>query len=334
MKYTIQVNNISKNFRHRGNTNVLTGLFKPKWQYNQAVNNVSFTIGEAEAVAFLGPNGAGKTTTTKMLTGLVKPSSGEIIVLGHEPFLKKPDFLKNIGLVMGNKAGLNWDLTATQSFELLQKIYEIPSIKYKKRLDDMARMLQVEHVLNRQVRKLSLGERMKLELIGSLLHDPTVVFLDEPTIGLDIASKNSVRSFLRTLHKNGKTILLTSHDMDDISNVCERVIVIAQGTLLFDGSMASLNKQYSDKRYIKLDFSSHIPSLETIKQYGDIISSKKNSFVIATSIDSTMHAITNIGAQHTIKDITVEAVPLEVVINDLYKKIEPLAVVKTDRAKR
>lgn len=320
MKYTIRTTNVSKSFRYRGNTNIFTGIFKPKWRYKQAVNGISFSLGGAEAVAFLGPNGAGKTTTTKMLTGLIKPSSGEITVLGHEPFLKKREFLKNIGLVMGNKAGLNWDLTATQSFELLQKIYEIPPNEYHKRLEDMVKMLQVEHVLDRQVRKLSLGERMKLELIGSLLHDPSVLFLDEPTIGLDIASKNSVRSFLRTLHNNGKTILLTSHDMDDVSEVCGRVIVINNGAIMFDGSMSSLNKQYSDKRYVKLELEGVMPSDKILEQYGGLISKKEGNVTLSVGKDDVMNVVAKINKTSIVRDITIEAVPLEVIVSDLYKK--------------
>lgn len=319
MKHIIQISGLSKKFKLRGNTNVVTGLFAPRWNYKDAVSNISFNIEPGEAVAFLGPNGAGKTTTTKMLTGLMKSTAGSVKVLGYDPFQRNHEFLRKIGLVMGNKAGLNWDLTANQSFELLQKIYETQQDAHGRRVQELSVMLGVSHTLNTQVRKLSLGERMKLELIGSLLHDPEVLFLDEPTIGLDIESKNNVREFLRKIHKEGKTILLTSHDMDDVSAVCDRVIVINKGKLMFDGSMASLNKQYSDMKFIKLEFTSDMPDKEALEQYGSFISAKKSRVTIAVNQDEVMSTIAKIAKELSIRDITIEAVPLEVIVNDLYK---------------
>lgn len=320
MKHIIETQNLSKQFRSRGNTNVLTGLLSPDWQYKSAVHDINFVIEPGESVAFLGPNGAGKTTTTKMLTGLVKASSGSANVLGCDPFERKPEFLKKIGLVMGNKAGLNWDLTALQSFELLQKIYEVPKIEHKKRIDELAEILKVNHVLSKQVRKLSLGERMKLELIGSLLHDPEILFLDEPTIGLDIESKKSVRKFLRRLHKQGKTVLLTSHDMDDVDEVCDRVIVINKGIIMFDGSMESLNKQYSAEKFVKLEFEGAKPKTDEITKFGKFVSEKQGYLTISMPKNEVMPTIAKINEKYSIKDITIEAVPLEVIVNDLFHK--------------
>lgn len=314
----ISAKNLSKKFRSRGNHKLITGLFKPEWKYKVAVDAVDFKIKAGESVAFLGPNGAGKTTTTKMLTGLVYPTEGELKVLGYKPFDRNHSFLKRIGLVMGNKAGLNWDLSAQQSFELLQKIYEIPQATFEKRVTELCHMLHVDHVLHTQVRRLSLGERMKLELIGAILHDPDILFLDEPTIGLDIASKKNVREFLRKLHKNGKTLLLTSHDMDDISEVCERVIVINHGKIMYDDSMRSLNRQYAHIRYAKMEFNKTVPSKEFLQKYGEVVSLGNSVGVIGTHKSKIMVAVTEIGKKYPLQDITIEQVPLEVIMSDLY----------------
>lgn len=320
MKYIIKTSDLSKQFRIRGNTNVITGLVRPNWQYKEAVLGVNLVVSPGESVAFLGPNGAGKTTTTKMLTGLIKPTSGSIQILGHEPFSRSPKFLHRIGLVMGNKAGLNWDLTANQSFELLQKIYEIPPQTSKKRLKELSELLSVDHVLDKQVRKLSLGERMKLELIGSLLHDPDILFLDEPTIGLDIGSKKKVRNFLRQMHKAGKTIVLTSHDMDDVSEVCDRVVVINKGRIMFDGSMTGLNNQYSSQKFIRLLFDGKLPSEADISGYGRFVSKNKNHITLAVDQQQVMAKIAEIGKNYTVRDITIESVPLELIVSDLYER--------------
>lgn len=320
MKYIIETNNLSKQYRIRGNTNVLTGIMKPNWQHKDAVLGVNLAIASGESVAFLGPNGAGKTTTTKMLTGLIKPTNGSIQILGHEPFSRSSQFLRRIGLVMGNKAGLNWDLTANQSFELLQQIYEIPPQTNKRRVKELSELLSVGHVLDKQVRKLSLGERMKLELIGSLLHNPDILFLDEPTIGLDISSKKKVRDFLRQMHKAGKTIVLTSHDMDDVSEVCDRVVVINKGRIMFDGSMAGLNSQYSDQKFIRLMFDGNLPSESEISSYGRFVSKNKNHITLAVDQQQVMAKISEIGKKYTVRDITIESVPLELIVSDLYER--------------
>jgi ABC-2 type transport system ATP-binding protein len=319
-EFIIKASKLGKQFRLRGNHSLVTGVFRPDWQYKDAVKSVSFNVTRGESVAFLGPNGAGKTTTTKMLTGLINPSHGTLKVLGATPFNRDYDFLKRIGLVMGNKAGLNWDLTALQSFQLLQKIYEIPMADFNQRVQELTAMLHVEEMLNTQVRKLSLGERMKLELIGAILHDPEILFLDEPTIGLDIASKKNVRDFMRHLHANGKTLLLTSHDMDDIADVCDRVIVINHGQIMYDDSMATLNKQYGKTRYARLEFSDEVPPADFIKKFGKVVG--MNDQVVELSADKSkiMNAASQISENYPISDITIEQVPLEVIISDLYKK--------------
>ncbi len=321
MSDIIRAQSLQKTFKIKGNKKFINSIFKPQWQYKHAVDSVSFCVSTGEAVAFLGPNGAGKTTTTKMLTGLVYPTAGELSVLGFRPFDRKYEFLKKIGLVMGNKAGLNWDLSARQSFELLRKIYNIKVSVYEERVKKLTKLLHVEHVLEAQVRRLSLGERMKLELIGALLHDPDILFLDEPTIGLDIASKHNVRKFLREIHEEGKTLLLTSHDMDDISEVCQRVIVINHGVLMYDDSMRALNNQYTNKRFVRLEFGGETPSRQKLEVFGDLVSSKDGVVVLGLKKDRVVPAITKLTDIFNVQDITIEQVPLEVVMSGLYQRV-------------
>ncbi|MCW1908373.1 MAG: ATP-binding cassette domain-containing protein [Candidatus Saccharibacteria bacterium] len=316
----ISVEKLSKEFRLRGNRHILSGIFRPEWQTATAVSEVDIAIASGEAVAFLGPNGAGKTTTTKMLTGLIKPTSGQLHVLGYSPFERNYAFLKKIGLVMGNKAGLNWDLSARQSFELLQKLYEIPISAYHGRVKELTELLQVSHVLDSQVRKLSLGERMKLELIGAILHDPEILFLDEPTIGLDISSKRNVRKFLSYLHEQGKTLLLTSHDMDDIVEVCDRALVINHGRIIFDDSMDKLSHQYSNIRYARLEFVDASPNRSFAEKYGEVLEAKGNKLVIGADKKQIMKVIATISDKYPIQDVAIERVPLELIIEDLYTK--------------
>lgn len=319
MKNIIKVSKLSKQFRSRGNKSFIGGIFRPNWQYNEVVKGITFAIDSGESVAFLGPNGAGKTTTTKMLTGLIKPSTGHVEVLGYEPFARNPHFLKQIGLVMGNKSGLNWDLSASQSFELLQKIYEIPMAKYTEQRDNLVGLLGVGHIMDTQIRRVSLGERMKLELIGSLLHDPKVLFLDEPTIGLDIESKHKIRTFLREIHGMGKTLLLTSHDMDDIAEVCDRVITINHGEILYDGGLADLTVRYSGEKFVKLKFKD-VPNINILTKFGRVIKQKETRVTIAIVGDDVMKYIAQIDKLMPIHDISIEAVPLEIIVNDLFHK--------------
>lgn len=320
MKNIIEIRNLSKQYRIRTNRNLLSGIFKPNWEHKNAVSSISFGIKPGESVAFLGPNGAGKTTTTKMLTGLIRPSSGVATVLGYEPFGRNHNFLKQIGLVMGNKSGLNWDLTASQSFELLQQIYDIPVNTHKQRVAELTELLTVDKAMHKQVRKLSLGERMKLELVAAILHDPKVLFLDEPTIGLDIESKQKIRKFLRQVHAQGKTILLTSHDMDDVDEVCDRVIIINNGVVMHDGSMVSLNQQYSSEKFVLLEFGGSPPSTDDISKIGKIVSRNNATITIAVPKNKLMERISLIGKNYDIRDITIESVPLEVIVSDLFNK--------------
>jgi ABC-2 type transport system ATP-binding protein len=316
----ITVKHLSKSFRSRGNKNIFTGLWRPEWNEVMAVDNANFTIDRGELVAFLGPNGAGKTTTTKMLTGIMYPSGGTIRVLDHEPQRREPAFLKRIGLVMGNKTGLNWDLTAQQSYYLLKEIYEIPDEVFSEQLQTLTSLLGIESVLDRQVRQLSLGERMKAELAAALLHDPEILFLDEPTIGLDIDAKFAVREFLVELHKRkGVTIILTSHDMDDIEHVCRRVLVINKGQLIFDDSLQKLNNRYTRWRYIRLWFEGDIDTAK-LEVHGAILHRDGYSYLLKVDKSELVKAVADFGAMPQLADINIESVPLEKIVSDLFKE--------------
>lgn len=304
----VEVQNLYKTFKVNTSTKFLAKTFKPKFKEVHAVNDISFNINQGESVAFLGPNGAGKTTTTKMLTGLIYPSKGSIKVLGYKPQDRTSEFLKSIGLVMGNKSGLSWDLTSRQTFRLYKDIYEISDIDFERRLKYLSDILNVVDFLDIPVRKLSLGERMKLEMISAILHDPKILFLDEPTIGLDVVSKQNIRKFLKEIQTTENiTILMTSHDMDDIEKVCDRVMVINHGKLIYDDSMDRLKKKYSQEKYVKIFFNGPTPTLENIN-----IIEKGDSYILIKSLPNLIPSIINsFGTQQLIDDIDIYSEPLE-----------------------
>ncbi|MEI7604368.1 MAG: ATP-binding cassette domain-containing protein [bacterium] len=315
----IEINNLNKQFKITIRKNWIKSIFKSEYKIKKAVDNVSFTVKKGESVAFLGPNGAGKTTTTKMMTGLIYPTSGEISVLGFKPQDRNKEFLMKIGLVMGNKTGLNWDLTARQTFSIYQKIYKIPIEKYKSRLDKLSKLLNVDEHLDTPVRKLSLGERMKLELIGAILHDPEILFLDEPTIGLDIISKQNIRKFLREIQKDhGITLILTSHDMDDIELVCDRVLVINNGQLVFDNTIDYLKSNYNKDKYVKFYFDS-IQDLD-LNSYGEIYEQKDASITYKVAPTSLPQLISSFTSKNNVIDIDINSTPLEEMIKEIYEK--------------
>jgi len=261
MTYTILANNLSKIYsvqkKRPGLSGSLQDLFSPIHEQKQAVKNVSFVIDEGELVGFIGPNGAGKTTTLKMLSGLLYPSAGSVRVLGFDPWKRQYDFLRQISLVMGQKNQLWWDLPAIESFNLARDIYDIPSSVYKKMLNQLVEMLDIGDVLNVQVRKLSLGQRMKAELVAALIHSPKILFLDEPTIGLDVLMQQSMRSFLKEYNQNSTgSIVLTSHYMDDVKELCKRVIIIDQGGIIYDGLLSDVIVKFSQHKIIEVITSS------------------------------------------------------------------------------
>jgi ABC-2 type transport system ATP-binding protein len=244
----IRVDGVARSFRsvkkEEGWKGTLKLLFNPEHVTHEALKGISFEIQSGEFTGLIGANGAGKTTLLKILSGLIPPTSGEAKVLGFTPFERSLEFRKQISIVMGQKAQLWWDLPAIEAFDLLRALYQIPRELYKKRVEELTTLLGVDKHLNTQIRRLSLGERMKMEVIGAILHLPRVIFLDEPTIGLDVLAAKRLREFLRTHNqKEGATIILTSHNMDDISELCKRILLIKEGTLIFDGNPLTLTRQ-------------------------------------------------------------------------------------------
>lgn len=255
MTHTIIADSLRKVYNVQKKRTGLTGsikdLFNPINEEKIAVKDVSFVIDEGELVGFIGPNGAGKTTTLKMLSGLLYPTSGNVRVLGHDPWKRDYDFLTQISLVMGQKNQLWWDLPVVESFNLVKDIYGLSDTNYKKTLNNLVEMLQISDVLNVQVRKLSLGQRMKAELVAALIHSPKILFLDEPTIGLDVVMQQSMRSFLKEYNKVGDgSIILTSHYMDDVKELCKRIIIIDQGSILYDGLLSEVIAKFSKHKMI------------------------------------------------------------------------------------
>ncbi|MBI2103486.1 ATP-binding cassette domain-containing protein [Candidatus Woesebacteria bacterium] len=299
--------------------NFIKNLFIPKYREVLAVDNISLTIKEGETIAFLGPNGAGKTTTLKMLTGLIYPTSGEVSVLGFTPTDRKREFLRDIALVMGNKNSLSWDLTARQNLSLFISMYRTSEKISWKMIEEMAGMLEVSDLFDTQIRKMSLGQRLKFELIAAIFHKPAILFLDEPTIGLDIISKRKIRQFLRHINETEKTtVILTSHEMADIEKVCDRVVVINRGRIVFDNSMAALANKYKDKKYFDVILKKQVDR-EKVEKFGKIVSSHNLSYTLEVSREKQGETISKIISELPVEDIDIKPVPLDEIIEDLFK---------------
>ena len=323
----IEVDKLSRTFRtykkQPGFWGGVKGLFKREFEELAAAKDVSFSIKEGEFVGFLGPNGAGKTTTLKMLAGLIYPTSGSATVAGFNPTKRENAYRRIFALVLGQKNQLWWDLPAIESFLLLRHIYRIPAEQWQETLDELVDLLAVRGKLNVMVRELSLGERMKMELIASLLHRPKVLFLDEPTIGLDVVSQRAVRNFLRAYNKRHKvTILLTSHYMADIQELCERVIVIHKGQKIYDGDLDRLETGSAGTRQKIVTFLPENDSFTTEwkSAYGITTREDLGKIVVRAPSTQVVQVSQEILTQGPVADITIEDVPLEDVIADLFEK--------------
>ena len=297
----------------------LKALFARKYESVQAVNDISFEIEPGELVGFIGPNGAGKTTTLKVLSGLLYPTAGEISVLGFTPWDRKPEFQKQFSLVMGQKNQLWWDLPAMETFLLNKAIYEIPDAQYKHTLNKLVTLLDVKDVMNIQVRKLSLGQRMKCELIAALLHNPKVLFLDEPTIGLDVVMQKQMPHFFRHYNTTfGATIFLTSHYMDDVKELCKRVIIIDHGKKLFDGKLQDIIDKYAKNKILSVVFAKETDQkkLETI---GKVKSFEFPSATILVPRKEASRLAAKLLEDFSIADLNIEEPPIEAIIRDVFQ---------------
>ncbi|MCS6860237.1 MAG: ABC transporter ATP-binding protein [Abditibacteriales bacterium] len=294
------------------------GLVRRHYLTKEAVADISFEIQPGEFVGFLGPNGAGKTTTLKILSGVLHPTSGEVRVLGHIPWKREPAFQRQMSLVMGQKNQLWWDLPAYESFVLNREIYEVPPKQFHAKLEELVELFGVRDLLHVQVRKLSLGERMKCELIASLLHSPLVLFLDEPTIGLDVVSQKRIREFLKEYNRRTHiTILLTSHYMEDVKELCERVIIINFGRIVYDGALAHLVERYADQKRLTITFAEAI-NHQDFSRFGKELARSEFSVTIETPRAAATHVASEILRTYNVADIAIEEVEAEEVIREIF----------------
>ena len=322
----IEVSGLTKTFRtykkQPGFVGAIKGLWRRQYERTTAVKDVNFTVDPGELVGFLGPNGAGKTTTLKMLAGLLYPSGGDARVLGYVPWERDDGYRRQFALLLGQKNQLWWDLPASESLELNARIYGIGKPVWERTVVEMSELLRVRDKLNVSVRELSLGERTKMELIASLLHQPKVLFLDEPTIGLDVVSQKTVREFLRDHNATQKTtILLTSHYMTDIQELCERVIIIDHGTIFFDGRLSEVVDRFADSKLITIqcDEASNY-SARDLTKYGEVMEQAPGSIRLKVKRDRVISVCKAVLDELPVTDIDIQEVPIEEVIRRIFAR--------------
>ena len=319
----VEVQALGKQFRvprrEAGLRAAFGALFRRQYTTVDAVRELSFSLSAGERVGFLGPNGAGKTTTLKMLSGLLYPSAGELKVAGYVPSQRRPEFLRAISLVMGQKRQLSWDLPAVDTFEFNRVVFDIDARDYRRRLDELVTLLAVGEVMRRPVRQLSLGERMKCELVAALLHAPRILFLDEPTIGMDVAMQLAIREFVRRYNvEHGATVILTSHYMEDVAALCPRILVIDGGRLRFDGSIEALTRRIRPLRRASVRADS-LPSAEALAQLGHVIESAGGRLVLDVEPARVPAVVQALLALPGAQDLAVQDAPLEEVMRELFK---------------
>ena len=323
----IKVCNITKTFkvakRNSGLLAALKAFFKREYQYVEAVKDISFEIKKGEIVGYIGPNGAGKSTTIKMLSGILVPTSGSIFVDGFNPIKNRREYVSKIGVVFGQKSQLAWDIPAEDTFDLLRDIYKLDNKEYQETKNYLVKLLNIEEIIKKPVRTLSLGERMRCEIASSLLHKPQILFLDEPTIGLDAISKKIVRNFIKKINKENKvTVILTTHDMSDIEALAKRIILIGNGRLLYDGEIKKLKNKYGSYKNIKLFTKDKI---ENVRLKGIIKRNKKEdsyNFVIDSNVISVSEFLNNLTKKYNIDDIEIDNESIDDVILKLYEDYE------------
>ncbi|MDF2541457.1 MAG: hypothetical protein K0S47_1175 [Herbinix sp.] len=320
----IRVEHISKTFqvarRNAGLSEAFKALFHKQYECIKALDDISFTIDEGEMVGYIGPNGAGKSSTIKVLSGILTPTSGSCTINGRVPWKDRIEHVQEIGVVFGQRTQLWWDVPVIDSFELIRDIYRIPEITYRNNFEELITLLNLEQIVRTPVRQLSLGQRMRCEIAASLLHDPKILFLDEPTIGLDAVSKIAVRDFILERNKKHRTtVILTTHDMQDIETLTKRIILIGRGKILMDGHLEEMKKEFSDTKRLTIDYSGNrLTPWEGMK----LISDEKQHAVLDVELFhlSVSEAINQISRQVEIKDITVDGPSIDEVVARLYQK--------------
>lgn len=320
----IEVNDLTKHYRvyqkREGIGGSIRGLFHREFREVKAVQGINLTVEQGEFVAFLGPNGAGKTTTLKLLSGVIQPTGGTATVMGYVPWKRENGYRRRFALVMGQKNQLWWDLPARESYRLHQHIYGVETKEFESRLDELSELLDVTRLLDQPVRELSLGERMKMELIAALLHSPEVLFLDEPTIGLDVIAQHNIQKFLKYYQEKRQiTILLTSHYMKDIAALCQRVVVIARGTIQYDGSLSGIVDKFSGDKLVTLQFAAS-ESMSLPQSLGEVVNENWPKIQYKVPRGDVPRLLAETLRDHTIEDVVVEDPPLEDVIADLFRE--------------
>lgn len=326
MENVIEVRNVKKEFRTVGKKaglkGSLAGLFSRKYITTSALKGVSFEVKKGEFVGVVGPNGAGKSTMVKVLTGILTPTSGRVTVLGYVPYEQRQDYAQYIGVVFGQRTQLWWDLPVRDTFDLLRRIYDIPEKTYHENMRRFVDMLGLDKYMHRPVRKLSLGERMRCDLAASLLHNPKVVFLDEPTIGLDVEAKYRIRQFLKEQNRKGATIILTTHDMGDIEELCPRMIIIDKGGILYDGLTSDITHRISNQRALVVDFKEPSPPKIRLPKGAGLVSREGDRAVINIDIRKTTVAdvIRHVLRHYRVDDIATEEPSIEETIRKIYRE--------------
>lgn len=322
MNKVIETQNLTRIFKvhekEEGIKGSVKALFKRKHKIIKAVDGISFNVKRGELIGFIGLNGAGKTTTLKMLSGLLHPTKGSATVLGFTPFERKPEYLKQISLVMGQKNQLWWDLPAIETFNLNREIYEVPLAKYKKVLEELIEILELKDIIHQQVRRLSLGQRMKCELVAALIHTPKILFLDEPTIGLDVIMQKRMREFIKEYNSRYEaTIILTSHNMDDVREICERIVMIHKGKLIFDGKIGGLIKQYADYKLLIPIFNQRV-NQQKLGEIGRVQEYDFPKAVINVPRKKTAEKAAELLKKFDIDDLNINEPRLEDVIRSIF----------------
>lgn len=327
----IEVRNLSRNYEYYrkrpGIGGSLRGLFRREKLIAEAVKDISFSIEEGELVGFLGPNGAGKTTTLKVLSGILFPTAGDVRVLGHIPFRRQTAYQKQFALVMGQKNQLWWDLPPRESFVLNKEIYEISDSDFSRSLDEFCELLDIGEILDVPVRKLSLGQRMKCELVTALIHRPKVLFLDEPTIGLDVVAQKNIRDFIKRYNEEKKTtIVLTSHYMEDISRLCRRVIIIDLGRIVYDGPLNELVRQYAQHKLLIISFNSGNVLMQDIERYGEVATIESGKAILRIPRDRIKETASAILSSNLpVDDILINEMEIDDVIRVIFSNTANIA---------